>query len=139
MKFTASNFEGRQYRARRVGDSLTLVGTDSPIEALLAEAMARIPWPAGVEIKKQETIGRYRVDFLIGRRLPGGNVDCLLVVECDGEEFHCPAEDYPRDRFMHIHGAAVMRFTGTELHQDAPKCAGEILEWIDAEIRRASR
>jgi very-short-patch-repair endonuclease len=94
-----------------------------------------------VEIKRQFMIGRYRVDFMLGRRRPNGRADCLVVVECDGQAYHGPKEDYPRDRFLQTHGAAVLRFTGSELAtiDGSIACAAEVYQWMDAAIRRADR
>jgi very-short-patch-repair endonuclease len=137
--FAANRFEGHTGRPRQVMDALTLHGTESPIEAVLLEALERMPLPAGVEIKRQIQIGRYRVDFLMGRRLANGQADCLAVIECDGRKYHEIENDYARDRFLQTHGAAVLRFTGSEIQRNAAGCATEILEWFDAAIRRRER
>jgi very-short-patch-repair endonuclease len=137
--FQASRFEGHTGRMRHIVDGLTLKETESPIEATLFESLERIPWPAGVEIKRQMIIGRYRVDFMLGRRLENGRADCLVAIECDGREFHRPEEDAPRDRFIQIHGAAVLRFCGAEIQRHPDKCAGEVLEWMEAAIKRAAK
>lgn len=129
--------DGRIKRSRTLTNVIAMGEAESPIEATMLEALERIPWPKGVEIKQQITIGRYRVDFLMGRRLEDGRSDCLAVVECDGAAYHEPEEDKRRDRFMQIHGAAVLRFTGSEIERDAAKCAGEVLGWMDAAIRRS--
>lgn len=134
--FAAHRFEGRTRRMRSAMDVLNLKGTESPIEATMLEALNRIPWPDGVELKQQVQIGRYRVDFMLGRRRPEGRADCLVVVECDGEAFHDVANDVRRDRFIQIHGAAVLRFTGSEIQRNPENCATEVLEWIGNAIKR---
>lgn len=91
----------------------------------------------------QQSIGKYRVDFMLGRyssdfetgpigptkniliRLP------LIVVECDGHDFHEKTKeqarkDKSRDRFLVTRGYRVLRFTGSEIHQDAESCAQEV-------------
>lgn len=57
---------------------------------------------AGLRIRSQVSIGRDRVDFVIGER---------LVVEVDGREFHERERDYARDARLSARGYRVIRFS----------------------------
>jgi hypothetical protein len=96
-------------------------------------------------IWSQAQINNYRADFLVGLvsyaiegtdqlhevliRRP------LVVIECDGHDFHERTKqqaknDKSRDRYMQSLGFRVLRFTGSEIHADALKCAQEAMEFI---------
>ena len=86
-----------------------------------------------VHVLLQEKIGKYRVDFLI--KTLGGRGEALLVVECDGHEFHertkeQAARDRSRDRELSLAGYTVMRFTGSEIYRDPIKCSDQIIQWM---------
>lgn len=95
--------------------------TESPIEQLLWVAM-----PLGLRIaaKAQYRIGKYRADFAFP--------EVSLAIECDGHEFHKSkgqrTHDAKRDRFFKTEGWQVLRFTGTEIHEDPEACASEIVK-----------
>lgn len=136
MRHLLGKYEGRIGRTRRLTDVVKMKESESPIEASMLEALQAIVWPAGVEIKQQVGIGHYRVDFMLGRRKPDGRADCLVVVECDGSRYHDAIEDAKRDRFIQTHGAAILRFTGSEINAHPDRCASEVQAWMDATIRR---
>lgn len=79
----------------------------------------------------QETILRYRADFVVGlTEYPSAT---RIVVECDGHDFHertkeQAARDRKRDREMQAAGYRVFRFTGSEIYRDPFKCADEVLQ-----------
>lgn len=86
-----------------------------------------------IAIVPQHTIGRYRVDFavVISNHWIGGRHQ--VVVECDGHDFHektkeQAARDKLRDRELLCLGWPVMRFTGSEIHRDAAKCAEQVVD-----------
>ena len=96
--------------------------------------------PLGSTVRIQAPIGPYRADFVIEERgWSEGIIPGKVVVEIDGHDFHertkAQAEkDRKRDRQMQAHGYKVFRFTGSEIHRDAFRCAGEV--WN--ELLRAS-
>ncbi len=139
MRHLLGTYGGRIGRNRHFADVVKMKESESPIEATMLEALEAIAWPAGVEIKQQVSIGHYRVDFLIGRRKADGKGDCLVVVECDGQRYHDPDEDAKRDRFIQIQGAAILRFTGSEINRHPARCASEVQQWMDGAIRRLSK
>jgi very-short-patch-repair endonuclease len=108
------------------------VRTESPIERVLAGAI--LDWLSfndivGVEVTTQRQIGPYRADIAIAN---GGR---LLVVECDGAEFHAITKeqverDKRRDRYCAARGICVMRFSGAEINRDPRGCAAEVGLWV---------
>lgn len=94
-------------------------------------------------ISPQVSVGQYRCDFLCGR-FSGGRVT-LVVVECDGFEFHRMtryqrARDARRDLWMRQeHGVkSVLRFDGSRIHADASSCVDEMLVEVGV-LRRVPR
>lgn len=88
------------------------------------------PEPTRPTCYQQVRIANYRVDFFIIRPTITGFV--YIVVECDGHEFHertaeQASNDRQRDRFFTSKGYAVLRFTGTEIHNDPFKCGYEVI------------
>ena len=94
-------------------------------------------WPGWqVALLAQLPIDRYRVDFALSSSAAGDHRDdsplpWIVVVECDGHEFHDRTKeqarrDKSRDRFLTAFGAKVMRFTGAEIYADADACAEEV-------------
>lgn len=80
-------------------------------------------------IAPQRPIGAYRADFALW--FCSILVPVRMVVECDGHDFHEKTKeqarrDKARDRYMLARGWPVMRFTGSEIHQDPEKCADEV-------------
>ena len=105
--------------------------TESPIEKRLAGAI--LGWLdhndiKGVGVGTQMPVGPYRADIVVETH------DRILVVECDGQAFHCSEEqiarDKRRDRYFAARGISVMRFTGSEIHRDPRGCAAEVGLWV---------
>lgn len=84
----------------------------------------------------QVQIERFRVDYLVSVRAPGGIIK-HMVVECDGHDFHertkeQARKDRSRDRRLQELGYLVFRFTGSELYSDPIRCALSVYEWAYA-------
>ena len=91
------------------------------------------------EIYPQYWVAEKRVDFAIKahskKRNSNGNNEyknSLICVECDGYAYHHgnplkAARDKERDRKLSKHFDAIMRFTGSELHDKPSACAMEAL------------
>lgn len=84
-----------------------------------------------IVLSTQREIGKYRADILVEytpRTLH--EQTSKIVVECDGAEFHsdCKAfiRDTVRDRYMVERGYWVMRFTGSEIYNNAKQCAESV-------------
>lgn len=87
-----------------------------------------------IEIQAQVPIGQYFADFVL-TVIHQGTPGLRMVVECDGHDFHertkeQAAHDKARDRFMTAQGYVVYRFTGSEIHNNAMKCADEVRQFI---------
>lgn len=127
----------------------------SPIEekmalALLAHPLASIGFLAvqsdlpearrtGLFIVPQAKIGPYRADFALVMLSDGYTI--RLVVECDGHDFHektkkQAAHDKARDRYFLEKEWPVMRFTGSEIHRNAAKCADQAMLYLLRAIAR---
>ena len=81
---------------------------------------------AGLKVEAEQMVGRYRPDFLIREH--------QVIVELDGAENHSSAEDRTNDaqrqRYLQKLGWTVLRFTGREIHRDAPACVAEVIDFV---------
>lgn len=145
---------GLQHMAADMRKSLRLgiKRCESPIEQLLLaglliqtmghpdfEFLIRPEFPTGLRPERpvvicvpQFKIGPYRADFAIlnSRKRE------MIIVECDGHDFHertkeQATRDRSRDRWMTTGGYTVLRFTGSEIHNDALAVADEIVEYLE--------
>lgn len=78
-------------------------------------------------------VGDYQADYLIEAKAAGTRVTAFCTLECDGHEFHDRTKeqadhDRRRDRYMQDKGVLVMRFTASNIRDDAKKCAREALD-----------
>lgn len=76
-------------------------------------------------------VGRYRIDFLLTFTTPKGATS--IAVEVDGHEWHERTKeqarhDKARDRAILAAGYPVVRFTGSEVYNDAIGCVNEAIE-----------
>lgn len=125
---------------------------ESPIEVLFASALEVVAASYGGSVYRslgavhppqdrilyivpQYRLGAHRVDFLIWWR--DANLrEAAIVVECDGHDFHektkeQAARDKKRDRYLSMHVARVLRFTGSEIYRDPFACAEEAFGLMD--------
>lgn len=73
----------------------------------------------------------YRADFLVILNARGRGVNPLVVIECDGHDYHertkeQAARDRKRDRDIQRLGIPVLRFTGSEIVRDIDECIAQI-------------
>ena len=82
---------------------------------------------------------RYRLDFAVVS--PCGRL--WLAVEIDGHEAHTGREqvrrDRQRERALTAAGWRVLRFTGSEVANDAAACVGEVVGMLQAVRATAKR
>lgn len=107
----------------------------------------RAPESWHLMVCRQATEATYRVDLLI--RLWQGSAktgaQAVLAVECDGHNSHertkqQAAYDRARDRELLIHrGLITVRFTGSEIHHAAERCAKEALDALLAIVTTPAR
>jgi very-short-patch-repair endonuclease len=81
----------------------------------------------------------YTVDFYI--ELTWRRKVFLLIVECDGHEFHektreQASKDKERDRNLVKSGCAVLRYTGSEIYNDVDKCVIEIRDLLESQVEK---
>jgi very-short-patch-repair endonuclease len=102
--------------------------TESPIEIMFGMAMMEL-MDDGWELMPQFKWRRYRIDWAL--QVPNKK---LIFIECDGNEFHTRPEDVARDRRRDVMirraGIALFRFTGSEIYQNAKRCALKV--WWEA-------
>jgi very-short-patch-repair endonuclease len=133
-------------------ESVTMAAvTESPIEtffgarfALRAKPLcAALGWEfavgagdADMVLHPQFSLGRFRYDFAIrtkGRRKP------LILVECDGKDFHSnieqQANDALKDAAASNMGIRLLRFTGAELNRDVDTCVNHALASVISAIQ----
>jgi very-short-patch-repair endonuclease len=112
----SSNNSTKEFTKTVSNKNRTVNLCESPIEEALYNAMLA----EGLNPELQKQIGIYRVDFVINK----------LVIECDGHDFHKTKEQRTRDaiqrRYLLAEGYNVINFTGTEIHNNALKCAKEV-------------
>ncbi len=80
---------------------------------------------------------KYRLDFLIECLVD--NKKHLFAIECDGHDFHektkeQAARDKKRDRDLMENGITVIRFTGSEIHENPYRCARSAVKIIEKYI-----
>lgn len=83
-------------------------------------------------------VGKYRVDFIFSSVL-AGEVIKTLVVELDGHDFHertkeQASRDKARDRFFASKGWLVMRYTGSDVWNDAVSPVFEVLNVMRGQV-----
>jgi very-short-patch-repair endonuclease len=108
---------------------------ESPIEVKMAEAMLLILGWENAQIIPQYRVARYRFDFAIcfigcfAHIRPGRPV---LLIECDGKDFHSSPEqlknDAAKNRCALEIGAPCLRFTGSEIWKNAFAAATAVEE-----------
>lgn len=96
----------------------------SPIEEKLYEVMKEDEIPAERQLFVHEKEETYCLDF--GIFCKEGEID----IECNGKEYHSSVEDREEDRLRNnelaSYGWVVLRFTGSEINQDAEECVKKI-------------
>lgn len=106
---------------------------DSPIEVILVQHILNSPemMRAGIRVHTQVPIGRYRVDIVLANYY---NVP-LCIIECDGKYYHSSVFQKRNDaiRSQHIKqwtGLNTIRFTGSQINRNAPKCVQDIIMYL---------
>jgi very-short-patch-repair endonuclease len=88
----------------------------------------------GIIVFPQAQVGSFRVDFLLDVLLPGEDRK-LYAVECDGFEYHDrtreqATRDKRRDRLLQADGLTTIRFSGSEIFNNAEMVWRETVEHI---------
>lgn len=129
----ASDVTARLKRQNQARDKATLLNKakcqpiESPIEQRLLAAMTAL----GLRPICQFEASPYRLDFAFP--------DCLLAIEADGHGAHSTkaqrTHDAKRQRALSKSGWLVIRFTGTEIHNNAAACAREVAEFYAQSLK----
>lgn len=108
-----------------MGGRIKIIHTDEEMEVL----------EAGFFLYPQKQIGKHRVDFLIGRKgiRP-------IVAECDGRDFHHSTRDQierdrKRDAELEAAGFRVLRYPGTQIHNQEWQVVSDALHELDPEFQ----
>lgn len=110
---------------------------DSPIETLmfnaLVKALDELSCDWSYKVIPQCEIGPYRADFAV--LVTGPNGEIKIAIECDGFVYHDmtieqATHDKQRERRLVIAGFSVIRFSATEIMENADACVGEVLRCI---------
>ncbi len=115
--------EMRSLNSSNLEASNLLEKCESPIEVqFFIAAIKYIP-----NLIPQVNIGPYRVDFAV--------LEKKVVIELDGHDYHSSkiqrTKDAERQRYLQQNGYTVVRFTGTEIHNDVNKCVWDVLEILN--------
>lgn len=136
---------------KKLSTYLELIGyCESPIEQMLVvplfEKTNRIEQIYGwdvLDFSSQETVEadghKYRVDFAIAITDRQHHL-FEFVIECDGHDHHertkgQARKDRERERALVNQGRIVIRFTGSEIYENAEKCAQEVYDIMVGRIR----
>jgi very-short-patch-repair endonuclease len=109
---------------------------ESPIETMLGArlAVSRDRWDAAgfpkFKMVVQHKLGGFRFDFAI--LTTDGKL--LAAIECDGKEFHSTAaqlaNDKAKDAAVAEAGAAMFRFTGSDIFKHDGHCADAVFDLL---------
>jgi very-short-patch-repair endonuclease len=123
--------------------------TESPIETIFGAKLALALRPvcedlgwtfsvgaqpdADVTLQRQYPLHRFRYDFAI---LARGQSQPLVLIECDGKEFHSTEEQQANDRLKDEAalkaGLQLVRFSGSEINGDIDRCVRRTLRSMAA-------
>ena len=114
------------------GQTLIDVGDPSPLAGASPDRLI---------LFHQVRIEGYRVDFVIAVDIKRGKYRDMLVVECDGHDYHERTKeqarrDKSRDMKLQSIVGKVLRFTGSEIWSDPVACSREAISalWERAEF-----
>jgi hypothetical protein len=105
---------------------------ESPIEVELgvkiSKALRVIEDPT-LSLGTRYALASFRYDLIIVRE---GRLDPLVIIECDGKEFHSTIEQKVNDRWKDnlakARGIRLLRFTGSEIHRTPDLCVATLLQ-----------
>ncbi len=110
---------------------------ESPIETHLTCCLTMLLLDSAdiVTIVPQYQLDRYRYDFAITRTIDG---ELLLLIECDGKDFHSTPEQVENDRRKDVvardAGIKLARFSGAEIFRDPLHCANVVVHMTAAAL-----
>lgn len=128
-------------------DEFNVDGCKSPIEMLFKFALNLLLFTesckdtffTGVEVKNQYLITannkRYYADFVLSHSNADMEKSKMLVVECDGHEFHEKtkeqvANDNKRDYNIKSAGYDILHFSGSQIFNNPLACADDAINYL---------
>jgi very-short-patch-repair endonuclease len=107
---------------------------ESPIEVDFGTRMIkvlRVIDDDTLSLASQYSIGPFRYDFAITRE---GRPQPVILVECDGREFHQSKEQLANDRLKDALARNLridlLRFSGSEIYSSLDECITRVLYWM---------
>lgn len=84
---------------------------------------------------------RYYSDIAIISTDEDDGENVIVLVECDGHEFHAKTKaqvrrDNERDYNLKMSGYDVLHYSGSQIYEDPFKCAKEILDYCEAKVNK---
>jgi very-short-patch-repair endonuclease len=133
----SGGFEPVAVPAAGVLDSIAIaveIGSlcDSEIEVDLAVALTkalRIIDDPSLSLRHQFALGRFLYDLYFKR---DGRSKPLVMIECDGKEFHSTdeqiANDRAKDALAAKSGILLLRFSGSQIFRELDRCTQQVLK-----------
>jgi very-short-patch-repair endonuclease len=105
---------------------------DSEIEVDLAVALTkalRVIDDPSLSLRHQLHLGRFLYDLYFKRE---GRSKPLVMIECDGKEFHSTdeqiANDRAKDTLAAKSGILLLRFSGSQIFRELDRCTKQVLK-----------
>jgi very-short-patch-repair endonuclease len=105
---------------------------DSEIEVDLAVTLTkalRVIDDPSLSLRHQLHLGRFLYDLYIKRE---GRSKPLVMIECDGKEFHSTDEQIAKDRAKDTlaakSGILLLRFSGSQIFRELDRCTQQVLK-----------
>lgn len=125
-------------------ESFTMAAqTESPIETIFGAQLALalrpfckdIGWAFSIGTENDDIVlhpqfplAQFRYDFAVRAKW---KLKPLVLVECDGKEFHSSADQQANDKLKDVAalqaGIRLVRFTGSEIHRDIDACVTYVM------------
>jgi very-short-patch-repair endonuclease len=107
-------------------------GCDSPIEVSLGAKIKRALRVIGddtLTCRPRYFLEQYIYDLAVFRE---GRLYPIIIIECDGKDFHCTPEqlqnDAKKNKLAASKGILLLRFTGSGIHRTPDDCVAKILQ-----------
>lgn len=121
-------------------------GCNSPIEKIMRMALNISAFKHGFLIENQYEITsvsgkKYRADFAIIHLDEEDNENVIVLVECDGHEYHNKTKiqvkrDNERDMDIKLSGYEVLHFSGSQIYENPFKCAEDVSKYYLSKVKK---
>ena len=127
-----------------LNDAFNTNGCKSPIEQILYMALNLKIGCNYFDVEPQKEIiaesgKKYYADFAIYSTDEDSYYDSVLLVECDGQNFHEKTKaqirrDNEREYDLRMSGYDILHFSGSQIYADPFKCADEIIAYCNKKV-----